>query len=748
MNQQPFDLNALLAANHNWAVRWACDVLDRHFNTLIVNVHTLGEAGAGELVEIVIIDLNGNKRLSTVVKAAGLSFIPTNSILFNAPTFGQVYPKVRDLLRSATRIIAYDAAYHVQSLDITCQLHGLPFIDLENPVECAQNAFAWFNGHWIDRLGAFAGPELNNRLTTLQGAHVVLRMLHTMARDDPVPFVSITIKICRKCNTLALDNDQLCLICGNELSLENRDILLDEAKSNFERRRRLDHPRAQTPASLVGFLADRRAFSPDGHILGIFDHDSGTTVITGIMSVDKGDWLDIEGFWRSHPVYDLLFEVTQYQHHRPTTAQDFYTFLSSRLCKRPISLNEVRRLQSVLEDKITAVFVEDKIQLLDNLVSPVQANAIRESWFQYKQKLSASEKQSLHKKDQQRIRLFEDFEEVPLGELVAGTHRLDLTRQAMPVAALAETICRVHSFPRSEGNWSVRWDIWRTGNAWDGLIWIKPPDKGWFASDLALALDGLRYALKRDMSGLLQVKEQLIDLLGDVKLEELALLDAIAARPSQEEFGLMRGEERLRALSNLRVIAFKTSRWLGIGDFFGNILAESYSSYDKLRQEYLDFASQLSSALQNELHQHSELYATFLGMVRTAVVDQSISSNTLLDIVADGLGEVWSSWLRCLPFYPGLATYLDQHSRPPALIDNSLQHFDILTALRSCFADDETTWLAVEHEAIRERLINALRRDTMGDVEEDSYEDFMIEVEPGFYYDPIEDEYFDSNDDY
>lgn len=143
------------------AVRLARTLLDSDF--VIFDTETTGFGSDDEIIQIGIIDHKGNVLLDTYIKPT--KTIPntdyhhiSTAMVASAPTFAEVYPKIRELLESKL-VLAYNSAYDWRMLDQDVKRHQQePFAPMAT--DCVMELYAQYFGQWNSYKGSFTWQKL------------------------------------------------------------------------------------------------------------------------------------------------------------------------------------------------------------------------------------------------------------------------------------------------------------------------------------------------------------------------------------------------------------------------------------------------------------------------------------------------------------------------------------------------------------------------------------------------------------
>lgn len=151
---------------------------------VILDTETTGLDENSEIIEIAVIDLNGNVLFNSLVcpsvpmpnnsyaiEVHGI----TNEMLASAPKWPEIYHKIKQII-SDKQVIIYNAQFDVRLLNQTNIIYGLEQI-LFQPI-CAMLAFASWYGEINENTGEFRWQRLNRAMRLIEqdfdGAHRAL----------------------------------------------------------------------------------------------------------------------------------------------------------------------------------------------------------------------------------------------------------------------------------------------------------------------------------------------------------------------------------------------------------------------------------------------------------------------------------------------------------------------------------------------------------------------------------------------
>jgi DNA polymerase III epsilon subunit-like protein len=181
------------------AVKWAYDTLQKEFYVLDTETASL----KGEIVQLGLINHKGEVCINQLVKPKGKIDPGAEAVhhislemVKDAPTWDQIYPKVKELIEGKL-VIAYNVGYDKPVVKLTGDLYGLP--EITATWECAMENFARFNGPpgWSDYYGSFKWLKLTEAIKSFKlsvdNAHdatgdvlMTLQVIKEMSKYHPV----------------------------------------------------------------------------------------------------------------------------------------------------------------------------------------------------------------------------------------------------------------------------------------------------------------------------------------------------------------------------------------------------------------------------------------------------------------------------------------------------------------------------------------------------------------------------------
>ena len=136
-------------------------------NCLVLDTETTGLDDHDEIVEICVMDANGNVRLNTLVKPtrpipAETSNIHgiTNDMVANAPSWGSVNETLAALILNR-EVVIYNRSFDGRMIKQSCAIAGTDE-PISDRVHCAMLDYAEFHGQWDERRDSYKWQRLTN----------------------------------------------------------------------------------------------------------------------------------------------------------------------------------------------------------------------------------------------------------------------------------------------------------------------------------------------------------------------------------------------------------------------------------------------------------------------------------------------------------------------------------------------------------------------------------------------------------
>lgn len=143
--------------DRNLAIDFAHTVLDNKNEFVILDTETTGLGNTDVIVQIGIIDLDGNTLLDTLIKPTKKKQMPSDAknihgitmkMLSDAPSFQEVYPKFLEIIKNKYMLI-YNAEFDGRLLQQTMIQDG-NYSTISGKGVCIMKYYSKFIGNWSD----------------------------------------------------------------------------------------------------------------------------------------------------------------------------------------------------------------------------------------------------------------------------------------------------------------------------------------------------------------------------------------------------------------------------------------------------------------------------------------------------------------------------------------------------------------------------------------------------------------------
>lgn len=170
------------------ASEWARGILGRS-DVVILDTETTDLYG--EVIELAIINLQGDvlyngrfNPLSPISEGAQSVHGITAEMVASEPRFADDYVTICNHLTSAELVLIYNAAFDVERLRTTCELHGVDMPSFKT--DCLMEWYAQFCNEWSDYHQSYRWQPLGGDHGALSDCRAALATLHEMARAEAV----------------------------------------------------------------------------------------------------------------------------------------------------------------------------------------------------------------------------------------------------------------------------------------------------------------------------------------------------------------------------------------------------------------------------------------------------------------------------------------------------------------------------------------------------------------------------------
>lgn len=154
---------------HNWATQ----VL-REPNVVFLDTETTGLGEDAEIIDIAIVDREGQVLLDTLVRPSDMIPVSATDIhgiddpaVADAPGWDTVYPLVGRILDQYGPVVVYNSDFDRRVLSQTNALYGLPDFSVE--WHCAMRQHAAYVGVWHEKYGTWRWHKLMDALRMMGG---------------------------------------------------------------------------------------------------------------------------------------------------------------------------------------------------------------------------------------------------------------------------------------------------------------------------------------------------------------------------------------------------------------------------------------------------------------------------------------------------------------------------------------------------------------------------------------------------
>jgi DNA polymerase-3 subunit epsilon len=146
------------------AARWAAGIVTRP-NVVYLDTETTGIDGNSEIVEIAVIDANGQPLLDTLVRPD--SIIPlevirihgiNDDMVASAPRWTDVYPEMLRLIDGCA-VVVYNAEFDLRLVNQMNRRAG--FLALPPSWQCAMKRYAAYSTVWNEKYGNYRFHKLD-----------------------------------------------------------------------------------------------------------------------------------------------------------------------------------------------------------------------------------------------------------------------------------------------------------------------------------------------------------------------------------------------------------------------------------------------------------------------------------------------------------------------------------------------------------------------------------------------------------
>tara|TARA_R110001592_G_scaffold295142_1_gene565034 strand:- start:398 stop:1009 length:612 start_codon:yes stop_codon:yes gene_type:complete len=183
MHRNPHDKNRVIL--------WARKVLSNKDNYVILDTETTGLGKRDVVLQMAIIDLNGNSLFNSLIKPTKRKSISKEAIdihgitinsLKDAPTFNEIFNKIEEIIKHKT-ILIYNAEYDERIIDQTSEIEDVNFLYMQT--ECVMLPYSEFKGKWSEYYYSYTYQKLpGGDHSAIGDCRATLALLNKMAETE------------------------------------------------------------------------------------------------------------------------------------------------------------------------------------------------------------------------------------------------------------------------------------------------------------------------------------------------------------------------------------------------------------------------------------------------------------------------------------------------------------------------------------------------------------------------------------
>lgn len=184
-------MNRIRLKQKNEIIDLAKNIWDNKSKYLILDTETTGLGDKDVVVQIGVIDLEGNVLLDSLVRPKKKKRIPPDAtaihgikmeMLKNQPTFNDLYKEFLQIIKSKT-ILIYNAEYDARLISQTAEQDGVK-LKIINAI-CLMKAYAVFVGDWSDYHQNYTYQKLpSGDHSAIGDCRATLKILEEMAEAE------------------------------------------------------------------------------------------------------------------------------------------------------------------------------------------------------------------------------------------------------------------------------------------------------------------------------------------------------------------------------------------------------------------------------------------------------------------------------------------------------------------------------------------------------------------------------------
>lgn len=176
--------------DYNNAVELSKSIISNKGNYLILDTETTGLGENDVIIQIGIVDLDGNTKFDSLVRPTKRKRISSDATwihgykmadLKNSPTMAELWLQINEIT-SGKELLIFNASFDERLLDQTCAHDNIR--PLRNKVRCLMTMCSYFNGEWNHKYGNYRYPKLEGGDHSATGdCNAALSLLNLMANS-------------------------------------------------------------------------------------------------------------------------------------------------------------------------------------------------------------------------------------------------------------------------------------------------------------------------------------------------------------------------------------------------------------------------------------------------------------------------------------------------------------------------------------------------------------------------------------
>lgn len=180
-----------MKSEYNESIDIAKDFLQNKEKYVILDTETTGLGDNDVVIQIGIIDLDGNILLDTLIKPSKRKRISSEAtnihgikmiMLKDSPTFKEIYQEFRNIIKGK-KVLIYNNQFDIRLINQTAQQDNLRLDDFETI--CLMKLYAIFKNNWSEYHGWYKYPKLpEGDHSAIGDCKSALKILHKISEGD------------------------------------------------------------------------------------------------------------------------------------------------------------------------------------------------------------------------------------------------------------------------------------------------------------------------------------------------------------------------------------------------------------------------------------------------------------------------------------------------------------------------------------------------------------------------------------